>query len=194
MSEAVSVRLPAVLKVTLKLFVPETRAALTGKVALESEDEVIPTVSVTFVSKFQFASTALTVTLKAVPAICAVGVPVLPVAVPGAAVSPGAKSCNFVNVPGLIAIGSESTLLKPVLVKLMVMFVARLCERLAKVTTPAAAVMFVVPCKVPLPALREALTTVLLSAARKLPNWSSIRITGCGAKAAPAMAVGGGCV
>src|SRR6266852_3411052 len=39
-----------------------------------------------------------------------------------------------------------------------------------------------------------AVTTVLLSPARRLPNWSSIRITGCGAKAAPAVAVGEGCV
>src|SRR5207247_3903121 len=42
---------------------------------------------------------ALTVTLKAVPVGCAVGVPVLPVAVPGAAVSPGARICSLANVP-----------------------------------------------------------------------------------------------
>ena len=60
-------RAPEVLKVTLKLCVPPANAALAGKTALVS-DEVIPTVSVTLVIRFQFASTALTVTLKAVPA------------------------------------------------------------------------------------------------------------------------------
>src|SRR6516165_9280128 len=53
---------------------------------------------------FQFASTALTVTLKAVPAVCAEGVPVLPVLLPGAAVSPGTRSCNFANAPALTVI------------------------------------------------------------------------------------------
>ena len=41
---------------------------LAGKVALLS-DEVIPTVSVSALIRFQLASTALTVTLKAVPAV-----------------------------------------------------------------------------------------------------------------------------
>src|SRR5258708_9517032 len=54
--------------------------------------------------------------------------------------------------------------------------------------------MFVVPCKVPLPRLRVAVTTVLLSVARRLPNWSSTRTIGWGAKAAPAVAVGEGWV
>src|SRR5438552_314573 len=99
MSVAVTVRLPAVFKVTLKLWVPATRAALAGKVALGSL-EVMPTVWV-LLTKFQLASTALTVTLKAVPAFWAVGVPVLPVAVPGAAVSPGTSNCNFANAPAL---------------------------------------------------------------------------------------------
>ena len=52
--------------------------------------EVMPTVSVELTG-FQLASTALTVTLKLLPAVCADGVPVLPVAVPGAAVSPGSR-------------------------------------------------------------------------------------------------------
>src|SRR5713226_9123999 len=55
---------------------------------------------------FLFASTALTVTLKAVPAVSAVGVPVLPVLVPAAAVSPGNKSCNFVNTPAATGMGA----------------------------------------------------------------------------------------
>src|ERR1043165_3822863 len=50
---------------------------------------------------FQFASTALTVTLNAAPAIWAEGVPVFPVAVPGAASSPGASNCSFTNAPEL---------------------------------------------------------------------------------------------
>ena len=81
-----------------KFLVPATSAAFAGRLAFASE-HVIPTVSVTFVTKFQFASTALTVTLNAVPAVSAVGTPVLPVPVPGAAVSPGSKSCSFVNAP-----------------------------------------------------------------------------------------------
>ena len=52
----------------LKVPVPETRAALDGKMALESE-ELIATVSVALVIRFQLASTALTVTLKAVAAV-----------------------------------------------------------------------------------------------------------------------------
>lgn len=98
MSLAVIVAFPAVLSVALKVLLPLSRAALVGKLALASE-ELRPTVSVTLVRMFQLASTALTVTLKELPAVCAVGVPVLPLAVPGAAVSPGSKSCNFVNAP-----------------------------------------------------------------------------------------------
>src|SRR6266404_4182611 len=81
-SAAVTVGLPAVLRVTLKLFVPLDSGALPGKVALRSE-EVIPTVSFVF-TRFQLASTALTVTLKALPAVWADGAPLLPLAVPGA--------------------------------------------------------------------------------------------------------------
>ena len=65
----------------------------------------------------------------------------------------------------------------PLPVKAIVMLVATLCDRLAKVTTPSTAVRLVVPCNVPLPALRAAVTSVLLSelplaALRTLPNWS----------------------
>src|SRR5262249_32122490 len=87
-SEAVSVRLPAVLRMTLRFMVPPTKAVLTGRTALASE-EVSPTVSVTFVTRFQLTSTARTVTVNAAPAARAVGVPVLPDTVPGAAASPG---------------------------------------------------------------------------------------------------------
>ena len=68
MSVAVTVPLPAVFKVTLNVLVPATSAALAGKVAFRSLD-VIPTVSVTLFTRFQFASTALTVTLNDVPAV-----------------------------------------------------------------------------------------------------------------------------
>src|ERR1044071_6740048 len=54
-SMAVAVRAPAVLQVRLKVAVPPDRGALSGKVALAS-DEVIPTVSVTFAIRFQLAS------------------------------------------------------------------------------------------------------------------------------------------
>src|SRR5205823_4816320 len=50
---------------------------------------------------FQLASTALTVRLKNVKALWALGVPILPVPVPGAALSPGTSNCSLVNAPGL---------------------------------------------------------------------------------------------
>ena len=101
-SDAVTVALPAVLSVTLKLIVPETKAASEGKPALLSV-EVMCMVSLVLI-KFQFASTALTMTLNGVPAIWAVGVPILPVLVPEAAVSPGVKICSLANTPGLTVI------------------------------------------------------------------------------------------
>src|SRR5947199_78393 len=84
-SLAVTVLLPAVFKVTLKVCVPATKAAFAGCVSFRSL-VLMPTVSVTVVTVFQLASTALTVALKGVPALWAVGVPVLPVLLPGAAV------------------------------------------------------------------------------------------------------------
>src|SRR5439155_25783113 len=96
-SLAVTVCEPVVLSVTLAVLVPADNAPLAGSVAAESL-EVMPTVCV-LLTRFQFASTALTVALNAVPAGWAVGVPVLPVAVPGAAVSPGTSTCNFTNAP-----------------------------------------------------------------------------------------------
>src|SRR5436309_5184817 len=95
-SEAVTVWLPAALNVMAKLFVPDTSAALAGKMALVSEQLTLA-VSLIVLTRFQFASTALTVTLKPVPAVCAVGVPVLPAPLPGEAVSPGTSNCNFTN-------------------------------------------------------------------------------------------------
>src|SRR5258708_36462498 len=89
-SEAVSVALPAVLRVTLKLLLPLDNCAPAGKAALGSL-EVRPTTSLVLTT-FQLASTALTVTLKALPAVWAEGVPLLPVAGSAAAgVSAGAQ-------------------------------------------------------------------------------------------------------
>jgi len=101
-SEDVTVQLPTVLSVTLRVLVPLTRAVFAGNVAFASL-EVVDTVSFVLTT-FQFASTALTVTLKAVPAVCAAGLPVLPVVVPGAAVSPGASNCSFTNTPEVTVI------------------------------------------------------------------------------------------
>src|SRR5437667_463757 len=98
-SVAVNVRVPAVLRVTLKLLAPPTSAALPGKVALTSL-EAMATVSLVLI-RFQLASTALTVTLNAVPAVWTVGVPALPLAVAGAALSPGASICNLAKAPAL---------------------------------------------------------------------------------------------
>src|SRR2546425_4174047 len=88
----------------------------------------------------------------------------------------------------------EVVLVRLPLVKLMVIFVATLCARLVKVANPFEAVAVSVPCNVPLPALRVAVTTVLLSAVSKWPTASSMRITGCCANATPAVAVDEGCV
>src|SRR5438045_1601090 len=102
-SLAVAVAVPAVLKVRLKVRVPATNAVLPGTVALLSE-ELRLTASVILVTRFQLASTALTVRLKAAPAVCVLGVPVLPLAVPGAALSPGKSSCSLANAPALTVI------------------------------------------------------------------------------------------
>ena len=104
MSVEVIDAVPAVFKVILKFFVPPTRGAFAGKPALASV-AVIPTVSVTELTMFQFASTAFTTRLKPVPAVWANGVPVLPIAVPGAAVSPGASNCSLANDPAPTLIG-----------------------------------------------------------------------------------------
>ena len=78
-SRQVTVRLPAVRSVTLSVCVPATNAVFPGRVAPASLD-VIATVSLVLM-RFQLASTALTMTSKAVPATWPEGVPVLPVAV-----------------------------------------------------------------------------------------------------------------
>ena len=156
--------------------------------------QVIPTVSATLVTTFQLVSTALTVTLYPAPAVCAVAVPILPLTVPGAAVSPGVSNCSRANPAGLTTTLADVAPVRPALLKSIVMVVATLCDRLVKASTPLTDVRVVAPCKAPLPAFRLAVTTVPLSLLRKLPNWSSIRIFGCWAKAAPAVPVAEGCV
>src|SRR5262249_17075729 len=94
-----TVALPEVLRVTLTAFVPADSAALAGSTAFASL-ELIATVSLVFTT-FQLASTALTVTLKPVPDVWPAGVPVLPLLVPGAAVSPGTNNCSLAKAPEL---------------------------------------------------------------------------------------------
>src|SRR4051812_31405856 len=101
-SVAVTVFEPAVFAVTGKVLVAANRAALAGSAAFASE-LVVAIVSVE-VTGFQLASTALTVTVKLEPAVCALGAPVLPVPLPGEAVSPGISSCSLLNAPALIVV------------------------------------------------------------------------------------------
>src|SRR5438552_2772219 len=161
MSVAVTVQLPAVLSVTLKFFVPAAKAALAGNVALMSV-EVIPAVSVMVLTTFQFASTALTVAVKAVPAIWAVGAPVLPVAVPGTVDSPGANNCNFTNAPALIVtlalVLAVSAAAASVAVTVRVPAVLKV--KLDKVRVPATSVRL--PAVTPLSSAIVALLSVLL--------------------------------
>src|SRR5438552_2579566 len=118
-SVAVRVKLPLVLKTTGRIEGCELRVEGAGRLALVVE-EVIPTVSLALVSAFQLASTALTVTLNVVATICATGVPVLPLAVPGAALSPGANSCSLANGPAPTRTFDEIALLKLPLLKTIV--------------------------------------------------------------------------
>ena len=104
-SLAVAVALPAVLHVKLNVCVPALRAAFPGKTALVSL-EVIATMSFVLIG-FQAPSTELTVTEKAVATVCAVGEPVLPLALPGAAVSPGISSCSLAKAPAVTVVAGE---------------------------------------------------------------------------------------
>src|SRR5262249_4623214 len=82
--------------------VPPRRESFAGRPALASEEE-IPTVSAALVTRFQFASAALTVTLNGTPAICGKAAPVLPVGVPGAGVSPGRRISSLAKARALTA-------------------------------------------------------------------------------------------
>src|SRR5205085_1052425 len=69
-------------------------------------EEEMETVSVEETG-FQLASTALTVTVNEEPAVRALGLPVLPVALPGSAVSPGIKSWSLAKAPALTVVDGE---------------------------------------------------------------------------------------
>src|SRR5436190_2645937 len=173
-SEAVKVCEPAVLSVTLRFCVPETRATFAGRSALASLD-VMLTVWVTVLSTFQKTSTALTVTLNEAPAVRAVGAPVLPPALPGAAVSPGTSSWSLTKAAGLTTTLLEVAPVRREAVKLRLMVLATLWDRLAKVAMPLTVVAVSVPCSVPVPAPRATVMTRPLSVAIRLPTESSTR-------------------
>jgi len=164
---AVKVQLPMLFKVTLKVAVPPTRSASGGSVALGSVVSRC-TVSVTAPSRFQFASTALTVIGNGMPAACARGVPVLPVGVPGAAVSPGTRTCSFANSPPPSETDVDETGVSTPLVNRMVIVLATGCAKSVKDAIPSTAAMLVEPCNVPVPPLRVAVI-VSVSALRRLP-------------------------
>ena len=89
---------------------------------------------------------------------------------------------------GLTVTLDEVALTKLPLVNWIVMLVATRCDKFVKVAKPLRAVAVTVPCNVPAPAARVAVTTVPLSELIKLPKVSSTRTTGCWAKTTPAVA------
>ena len=98
--DAVNLGLSFAFTVTVNVPTPEESAASLGSTA-DDADDVRPTVGFADVTRFQLSSTALTVIDTVLPAVTAVGVPVFPVTVPGAAVSPGSSTCSFVAAPAL---------------------------------------------------------------------------------------------
>ena len=66
---AVTVQLPAVLKVTVKFLVPDARVLFAGCVSLGSVVVILMVLVGAELTTFQFASTALTVTVKPLPAV-----------------------------------------------------------------------------------------------------------------------------
>src|SRR5439155_3924877 len=89
---------------------------------------------------------------------------------------------------GLTVTLDDVALTKLPLVNWIVMLVATRCDKSVKEARPFTAVAVAVPCKVPAPAARAAVTTVLLSELIKLPKVSSTRTAGCWAKTTPAVA------
>ena len=115
------------------------------------------------------------------------GVPVLPVSVPGAAVSPGIKTCSLVNGPAVTETVVDVAAPSEPLVNRTVMSDTSGCARSVKVATPPTAVTLVAPSSVPAPPSRVALTSSV-SLVRRLPYASVIHMTGCCANATPAVA------
>src|SRR5262245_9711372 len=140
-SVAVTVKLPLVPKARVKLPVPATKAALAGKAALRSL-EVRATISLTLLTTFQLASTALTVESKSTVANWPLGVPFLPLAVPGAAVSPGTSNWSLVNAPGLTLMLPLVLEVNPVALAVIVRVPAVLNVRLDRVSVPETRVIF----------------------------------------------------
>src|SRR6185369_13268629 len=99
---------------------------------------------------------------------------------------------------GLTAIVPELVPVTPGALKARVILVATLWLRSVKVATPSVAPAVSVPCRVPLPLPRAAVTAVMsvtpLAELRRLPNWSRTWRTGCWAKGTPAVAVAEGWV
>ena len=71
---------------------------------------------------------------------------------------------------GLTTMLFENAESNPLVVSLTVIVSATLYERFVNVTTPLTAVLTVVPCSAAVPVLRAAVTDVLLSLERRLPN------------------------
>src|SRR5258708_6213161 len=105
---------------------------------------------------------------------------------------------SWAAAAALTAMVLELVVLTPEALKARVMLVARWWARSVKVATPSVVVAVSVPCRVPLPLPRAAVTTVVLvtplAMLRRLPNWSRTWRTGCWAKGIPAVAVAEGCV
>ena len=79
----------------MKNRVPAPSWAGAGSVALASEHRIL-IASVTVVTVFHDESHARTVMSNGTPVVWGRGVPVLPLVVPGAAVSPGSRICSRV--------------------------------------------------------------------------------------------------
>jgi hypothetical protein len=96
-SVAVIVQVPEEAKKKLPVIVavPFAKEALEGSHALVSL-LVIATASTQDVTMCQLGSQALILRSKGIPVACASGVPILPVTVPGALVSPGSRTSNSV--------------------------------------------------------------------------------------------------
>ena len=89
---------------------------------------------------------------------------------------------------GLIMIFLDVSGINVPLLKRMEMVSATLCDRLENVTVPLLAVAERIPCSVPVPDKRAAVTTVLLSVVIRFPPASSTLRIGCWENATPAVA------
>src|SRR3954471_9387717 len=94
----------------------------------------------------------------------------------------------------LMRIGLLGAEARPAPVNWRVIVPATSSYRSVNVARPPTRDTVVVPFSGPAPPARMAVTTVVLSPLTRLPYWSSSRITGWIAKAAPAAAVADGCV